>query len=154
MRPTRSWHSNASVKPFVQTLITLLEEQKLSDFDLNFLENWLGKKEKGRFFKADEQARNLAILYSNELHEKTYTTTAPLLSLPNVHQARRIRAKEVGIHHYLPGLNEWAVQVTSMRPVVKPLQNGMDDTRIIRTDELYILLEESSHQMFVTSRIS
>ena len=58
----KSWHNNASVKPCVQTLITLLEEQKLSDFDLSFLENWLGKKEKGRFFKADEQARSLAIL--------------------------------------------------------------------------------------------
>ena len=77
-----SWHTSSSIKPFVHTLVTLLEEQKLSEFDMSFLQNWLGKKSKGRYFKADEQARNLAILYSNKLGEKMYTTTAPLLGLP------------------------------------------------------------------------
>ena len=71
------------MKPFVQTLISLLDEGKLSDFDLSFLYNWVGK------YRADEQAQNLA---SNKLGGM-YTTTAPLLALPSARQARRIRQK-------------------------------------------------------------
>ena len=133
-----SWYSSPSIKPFVKTLITLLNEKKLSEFDLSFLQNWVGKKSKGQYFRADEQARNLAILYSNKLGEKMYTTTAPLLGLPSARQARRIRAKEVGVNHYLPGFNEWAIDIASKRPVCKPIQNGMDGTRIIRMVELYL----------------
>ena len=133
-----SWHMHRSEKPFVKTLITLLAEEKLSSFDLSFLKNWVGKKAHGRHFQADEQARNLAVLYSNKLGERMYTITAPLLGLPKARQAREIRAKETGVHHYLPGLNDWAFESVSKRPKLKPLQNGMDGTRIIRTVELYL----------------
>ena len=135
---SRSWHTKSSIKPCVYTLVTLLEEQKLSEFDMSFLQNWLGKKSKGRYFKADEQARNLAILYSNKLGEKIYTTTAPLLGLPSARQARRTQAKDEYAHSYLPGLNNWALQIAGNRPLLKPLQNGMDGTRIIHTVELYL----------------
>ena len=74
--------------------ISLLEENKLSAFDLSFLQNWIHKK--GRYATADDQACKLAILYSNRLGEKMYTTTAPLLGLPSARQARRICAKEIG----------------------------------------------------------
>ena len=56
-----SWHRCASIQPFIESLITLFEEGKLSDFDFNFIKNWVGKKVGGRYFHADEQARNLAI---------------------------------------------------------------------------------------------
>ena len=69
----------------------VLDEGKLSDFDMSFLQKWLHKKDKGRVTHADEQACNLAVLYSNCLGEKMYTTTAPMLELPSAHQARRIR---------------------------------------------------------------
>lgn len=132
-----SWHNFDSAKPFVKTLITLLEDNKLSEFDFNFLSNWIGKKEKGCHFKADDQARNLAILYSNKLGEKMYTTTAPLLGLPSVRQARKIRSADIGDKFYLPGLNSWAFQTVSTRAELRPLQNGMDGTRVIRAIELY-----------------
>ncbi len=66
-----------------------------------------------------------------------YTTTAPLLGLPTARQAQRIRAKESSGCHYMPGLNSWAFQKVSEREKTKPLQNGMDGTRIIHTIELY-----------------
>ena len=69
-----SWHRCTSVRPFIESLITLFEGGKISDFDLNFIKNWVGKKIKGRYYHADEQARNLAILFSNKLGEKMYTT--------------------------------------------------------------------------------
>jgi hypothetical protein len=50
-----SWHKCESARPFIETLITLFEEEKLSDFDFSFLRNWLGKKAKGRFFKASTE---------------------------------------------------------------------------------------------------
>lgn len=40
-----------------------------TNFDLNFLDNWLAKKVNGRYYHAGEQARNLAILLSNRLGE-------------------------------------------------------------------------------------
>ena len=85
---SESWHKSPSIRPFAEIFITLMEEGKLSEFDCSFLENWLQKKLKGRYARADEQARKLAILYSNKLGEKMYTTTAPLLGLPKVRQAR------------------------------------------------------------------
>ena len=33
-------------------------QKKISDFDLNFLENWLGKKIGGRYWQATEQFHN------------------------------------------------------------------------------------------------
>ena len=131
-----SWHLNPTVKPFIEMIINVLEENKLSDFDLSFLKNWIGKKAKGRYYHADEQARNLTVLYSNKLGEKMYSTTAPLLGLPCARQARKIRAQHV--HCYLPGLNDWAFEKISKRSKLKPLQNGMDGTRVIRTIELYL----------------
>ena len=38
------------------------EENKLYEFDLNFLDNWLSKKVEGRSFHDGEQAQSLAIL--------------------------------------------------------------------------------------------
>ena len=70
-----------------------------------------------------------------------YTTAAPLLGLPSERQARRrLRTKEIKTHHYLPGLNDWAFEKAKQNAcnVCKPLQIGMDGTRIIRTVELYL----------------
>ena len=82
-----TWHQHPTAKPFVQSVIKLIAENKLSDFDLSFLQNWMHKKEKGRFARADEQARNLAILYSNKLGEKNVhnnsTNPRPTLCSPS-----------------------------------------------------------------------
>ena len=67
-----------------------------------------------------------------------YTTTAPLLGLSTARQARKIRAKDLSAQHYLPGINKWPLEKLATRTVVKPLQNGMDGTRIIRTLDLYL----------------
>ena len=120
----------------METFINLFEEKKLSTFDLSFLQNWLHKKQKGRYARADGQARKLAILYSNRLGEKLYTTSAPMLGLPSARQAWRICAKEIGDQYYLPGINGWTLDLASCREP-RALQNGMDGTRIIRVVELY-----------------
>ena len=130
------WHKNASITPFVQTFIDLLSSEKLSTFDFNFLKNWIEKKSKGKYAKADEQARNLAILFSNTLGEKLYTTSAPLLGLPSARQAQRIRAADIANKTYLPGLNQWAFNLAASQER-RPFQNGMDGTRIVRIIELY-----------------
>lgn len=132
-----SWYKSTSAKPFVEMLITLFEDKKLSSFDLSFLSNWLGKKAKGRYYRADEQARNLTILYSNKLGEKLYTSTAPLLGLPCIRQAQKIKSKDIGKTYYMPGLNNWVFEKVSLRLEIRPLQNGMDGTRVIRVVELY-----------------
>ena len=134
-----SWHNHKSMRPFIEMLITLMEENRLTDFDTNFIKNWIGKKAKGKFFRADEQARNLAVLYSNKLGERMYTITAPIMGLPCARQAKRITAKERDSTHYLPGLNEWAFEkIKNINVKRKPLQNGMDGTRVVRTIELYL----------------
>ena len=132
-----SWHNNETATPFLQTLHSLLEQNKLSDFDLSFLQNWTQKKAKGKNWKADEQARALAILYSNKLGKKNYSELAPILGIPRERQAQRIRSKESSKEHYLPGINEWVIRKASGR-LHRPLQNGMDGTRIIRAVELYL----------------
>jgi len=134
-----SWHQHPTAKPFVKTFLSLIENNKLSEFDLNFISTWLGKKDKGRYYRADEQAKRLVILFSNKLGEKMYSTTAPLLGLPTVRQARRIRAKDIksSQHVYFPGINRWPLEKMSRRQL-KPLQNGMDGTRIIRALDLYL----------------
>ena len=71
-------------------------------FDFNLLYNWVQKKDKSHFARADEQARNLDILYSNRLGEKLYMTTAPILGLPTARHARKIRSKECTDRFYLP----------------------------------------------------
>ena len=133
----KSWHDSKTPIPFLQTLHSLIEEKKLSDFDLSFLKNWAHKKDKGNNWKADEQARFLAILYSNKLGKKNYSELAPILGLPGECQVQRIRSKETNEEHYLPGINEWAIKKVSQR-LCRPLQNGMDGTRVIRTIELYL----------------
>ena len=130
------WHKSPSIRPFAEIFITLMEEGKLSEFDCSFLENWLQKKLKGRYARADEEARKLAILYSNKLGEKMYTTTAPLLGLPKVRQARRIRSKDSSDHYYIPGINDWALQLVASQEH-RPLQNGMDGTRVVRIIDSY-----------------
>lgn len=134
---SQSWNNSPSIRPFVETLISLLRENKLSAFDLSFLQNWICKKQNGRFARADEQARKLTILYSNRLGEKLYTTTAPILGLPTARQARKIRAMDIGDQHYLPGINNWALDLAAQGER-RPLQNGMDGTRVIRVVELYL----------------
>lgn len=103
---SESWHTSPSIRPFAEMFSALMEQRKLSTFDCSFLENWLQKTFKGRYARADEQARKLAILYSNKLGEKMYTTTAPLLGLPKIRQTRRIRSQDIGDHYYLPGIND------------------------------------------------
>ena len=133
---SHSWHNSASIQPFVETFINLFEEKKLSTFDLSFLQNWLHKKQKGCYARVDGQACKLAILYSNRLGEKLYTTSALMLGLPSARQAWKICAKEISDQYYLPGINGWTLDLASYREP-QPLQNGMDGTRIIRVVELY-----------------
>lgn len=66
-----------------------------------------------------------------------YSTTAPLLGLPCARQAQKIRSADTGKNFYMPGFNNWVFQQVSMRSQLRPLQNGMDGTRIIRSIELY-----------------
>lgn len=66
-----------------------------------------------------------------------YTTLAPILGLPNSRQARKVRAKETTKRHYLPGINDWAVELAASREL-RPIQNSMDGTRVIRVIELYL----------------
>ena len=109
------------------TLLQLIRDHKLSQFDMNFLSNWIGKKMHGRKYRADDQARNLAILLSNKLGDKLYTTTALILGLPLARQTRRIRASDKSGFSYMPGLNEWAFHIVAERKL-RPIQNNMDGT--------------------------
>ena len=84
-----SW-KHTTAWPFVEQFLKLFDENKLSDFDLNFLDNWLAKKVNGRFFHAIEQAGNLAILLSNRSGEKMHSTAAPMMGLPLVRQTQRL----------------------------------------------------------------
>ena len=131
-----SWITDPTLKSFFKTLLQLVQDQKLSQFDMSFLKNWVGKKMHGRNYHADDQAKNLAILLSNKLGEKLYTTTAPILGLPLARQAQRIRASERSGFSYMPGLNEWAIQLVARREL-RPIQNSMDGTRVVRIIELY-----------------
>ena len=127
-----SWHSHSTAKPFMQTLLKLFEFNKLTEFDMNILSNWLEKKSNGRFYKADQQAKRLAILFSNKLGGKMYTTTAPLLGLPTFRQAKKICARDLIDDYYMSGVNKWPLQRLASRELIRPLQNGMDGTRVIR----------------------
>ena len=62
-----SWHNRKTMRLFIVTLMG-----KITDFDANFIKNWIGKKAKGKYFRADEQASNLAVLYSNKLGENVH----------------------------------------------------------------------------------
>ena len=130
-----NWKQNTTARPFIEQLLKLFVDNKLSEFDLSFLDNWLAKKVNGRFFHAGEQARNLAILLSNRLGEKMYSTVAPMIGLPLVRQTQRLRAKECTSFTYMPGINDWPFKVISVKR--KPFHNSMDGTRVIRTIELY-----------------
>ena len=100
-----AWTEDDTLRPFVCKLIELLNSNSLSEFDFNFLSNWISKKCKGRNHYADEQARSLAILLSNRLGEKLYSTVVPIMGLPLHRQAQRIRAKNMANTYYMPGLN-------------------------------------------------
>lgn len=130
-----SWRDNQSARPFVEQLLKLFTENKLSDFDLNFLQNWLGKKIGGKYWHATEQARMLAILLSNRFGERMYSTVAPMMGLPLARQTKRLRAKDLKGSCYLPGLNDWAIREGAKH--CTPYQNSMDGTRVVRTIELY-----------------
>ena len=95
--------------PFIEKLLELFSSCTLTKFDLNFLDNWLGEKVKSQYYHAGEQARSLAILLSNQLGEKMYSTIAPMMGLPLARQAQRLRAGECSKLVYMPGLNDWAV---------------------------------------------
>ena len=58
-----SWHNQPLVKPYIEMLITLIEDNNLSSFNVSFLKNWIDKMAKGRHYRADEQVRSLAIDY-------------------------------------------------------------------------------------------
>ena len=66
---------------------------------MSFLKNWLGKQ-RGNIMQI-EQARNLAILLSNRLGEKMYSTVAPMMGLPLARQSQKLRAKDCSGHTYL-----------------------------------------------------
>ena len=57
---------------FLVQLQNMIVKKELSEFDALFLSNWVQKKAKGRIWRADEQARSLAVLYSNKLGQKMY----------------------------------------------------------------------------------
>ena len=88
-----SWKENKTARPFLEQLLRLFTENKLSDFDLGFLENWLGKKLGGRYWHATEQARILAVLLSNQFGERMYSTVAPMMGLPLARQAKNCGLK-------------------------------------------------------------
>ena len=132
-----SWHKNSTNYPFLKELHLIIENGKISNFDLSFLNNWVSKKVHGRHCKADEQARSMAVLYSNRLGQKTYSELAPILGLPSIRQAQKLKSKLIDGEHYMPGLNDWIIEKASKRVKV-PLQNGMDGTRVIRAIELYL----------------
>ena len=79
----------------------------------------------------------MAVLYSNRLGQKTYGELAPVLGLPGIRETQRLKSKLVSHEHYMPGINDWAIEKASKRVKV-PLQNGMDGTRVIRAIELYL----------------
>lgn len=121
---------------FLVELQKMIVDKQLSEFDASFLRNWVQKKVNGCIWKADEQAGSLAILYSNKLGQKTYKELAPLLGLPSVQQARKIRSKSSNEEHYMSGINCWALQKASDRRKVL-LQNSMDGTHVLHAVELY-----------------
>lgn len=51
--------------PFLQSQHSLIVDNKLNSFDLSSLTNWVGKKTKGQYHRADVQAHSLAVLYCN-----------------------------------------------------------------------------------------
>ncbi len=95
-------------------------------------------KLKGRYFHADEQAGSLAILLSNKLGYKMYSTVAPMMGLPLARQARKVRTQDLqrNCSTFFTGLNDWSFKAASEREV-RPLHNSMDGTRVVRTIELY-----------------
>lgn len=110
-----SWHNNLGSYPFLKDLHLLIESGKISDFDLSFIRNWTGKKVHGRYCKADEQARAMAVLYSNRLGQKTYSELAPILGLPGIRETQKLKSKLVSHEHYMPGINDWAIEKASKR---------------------------------------
>ena len=133
---SNSWKQNASARPFIEKRLELSSSAcTLTDFDLHFLDNWLGKKIKRKYYHAGEQARSFAILLSNRLGEKMYSTIASMMGLPLANQAQRLRASERGTFTYMPGLNDWAFVTAGNR--YTPFHNSMVGTRVVRSVEFY-----------------
>ena len=107
------WNESQSAFPFLVQLQNMIINKELSEFDASFLSNWVQKKAKGRTWRVDEQARSLAVLYSNKLGQKMYKELAPLLGLPSVRQAQKIGSKSLNEQNYMPGINSWALQKAS-----------------------------------------
>lgn len=99
-----AWRDNESIRQFIEKLTGMFNDVELTEFDFNFLSNWLEKKHKGRLHHADEQARSLAILLSNRLGEKLYLTFAPMMGLPSHRQVQRIRSKDMDSDVYFAGV--------------------------------------------------
>ena len=92
--------------PFLKSLHSLIIEKKLTDFDISFMENWVNKKAKGHYCRADAQAHSLAVLYWDKKHSEV----SPLLGLPGVRQVQRLKRKLQENHNYMPGINEWTCE--------------------------------------------
>ena len=103
---------------------------------MSFIQNWVQKKAHGQYCRADAQACALAVLYSNRLGAKTYSELAPIVALPGVRPAQRLKQKQCEVEHYMPGINQWAIRKAASHEF-RPLQNGMDGTRVICAIELY-----------------
>ena len=115
------------MRPFIEQLLKLFNESKLSQIDLNFLRvSWLGKKVNDKSFHAGDQARNLGIPLSNRLGEKIYITMVPIMGLTL--SSSEVVSKGM---FFLCGYTRKASQQC------KPYQNSMEGTRVIHTIELY-----------------
>ena len=103
---------------------------------LTFLSLQTGLARRLRVNIADLQARSLAVLYCNRLGQKTYNELSPILWLPCLRQAQRTKRKLFEGQMFMPGINEWALEMVTEREKW-PLQSSMDRTRVIRAVELY-----------------
>lgn len=131
-----NWHKSDTAIPFLKSLHSLIADNKLSDFDISCITNWVGKKAKGQHYRADSQAYSLAVLYCNRLGQKTYNELSLILGLPYLRQVQKIKRKLLEDHMFMPGINEWALEKIAQREK-RPLQNSMDGTCVICAVELY-----------------
>ena len=60
-----AWSQSKTARPFVEILVKLFDKNKLSEFDINFLQSWLKKKDKGQYARASS-----FVGYTNKLGEK------------------------------------------------------------------------------------
>ncbi len=89
----------------------------------------------GRNYHADDQARNLAILLAISLVKSYIPQRLQFLVFPWPDRQCICASDKSGLS-YMPGLNDWAFQITAKREL-RPIQNSMDGTRVVRIIELY-----------------